>query len=89
MMASKQYWNFDGPGGQELHRPRVLGAIPEWRIWHARALIGSILTEGFCTDAGSIQGTEMMAGKPPNAKLTDACAWKAPYGVHGKSVAPL
>jgi len=55
----------------------------------ARAMIGSIASEGFCTDATSIQGAEMMAGKPPNPRLTDACAWQSPYAVRGKSVAPL
>ena len=28
----------------------------------ARTLIGSIVSEGFCTEASAIQGTEMMAG---------------------------
>jgi hypothetical protein len=55
----------------------------------ARNLIGAILMNGFCTDANSMQGVEMIAGKPPNPRLTDACAWKTPYSVHGKSVAPL
>lgn len=55
----------------------------------ARTLIGSILCEGFCTDASSVQGTEMMAGMPPNPKLTEAWSWQCPHVVNGKLAAPL
>ena len=55
----------------------------------ARTLIGSILSEGFCTDATSLHGTEMMAGMPPNPKLTEACRWQCPHDVNGKVAAPL
>ena len=84
-------------------RARTTSCTPAWLKWRsipraapglieapvAHTLMRSIVSQGFCTAALPFQGTAIMAGRPPNQKLTDACAWQAPYVVHGKSVAPL